>query len=148
MVNQHEQPPAATAQANSFCAADDRVEAVLARSREARAENRRRIQAARERVAAARGQRPSGANGKPWPNAQQPTVRAVDLSEQIQRSKMSRARLAELAAVLAETEDNVAYIHDRLAEHDPRRSDRYRRAADNARQVARRAWEIQRHAAG
>jgi hypothetical protein len=82
------------------------------------------------------------------PSAGEPAARAVDLDRQIQLVKNSRARLAQIAADLAETEDTVAGIHDRLADSDPQHAGQYRQAADNARMAARRAREIQRLTAG
>lgn len=125
---------------------DDRTEQALARSREIREKGRPQMQAARERVAAARGRR-AGPKVRSLPVVQEPAVGLVDASEQIERSMQARARLAAVAADLVQTEEAVAHVHDKLALHDSRRAAQYRRTADDARQAARRAREIQAKAA-
>lgn len=140
MANRREKALARTAQDNLLSFTDDRAVAALARSREVRAQGRRQLQAARERTAAARGRRRSMAASL--------AARSDDLSQQIERARTSRVRLAGMAAELARTEDTVACIHDQLANRDPQRAAQYRRAAEDARQAATRAREFHRHAAG
>lgn len=142
------QPPAAEAGDDQPAAAgpDDSTEQALARSREIRKKGTRQIQAARERVATARRQR-SGPGERSGPVVRDSAARLNGADEQIERSRQARARLADLAADLVETEETVAQIHDEMAGRDSRRAAQYRRAADDARQAARRAREIQRNAA-
>ena len=146
MANRCEKASAGTAQGSLLSCADDRAVAALKRSREVRARGSRQLQAARERVAAARGRRRSTAGGRPGPAGPYLAARSDDLSQQIERARTSRVRLAEMAAALARTEETAAHIHDRLADRDPRRAAQFRRAADDARRAAHRAREFQRHA--
>ena len=148
MAIRHEPPSAAAAGDDAPAAAgrDDRTEQALARSREIREEGNRQVQAAREYVATVR-KRP-GTGVRFWPAAQDSAAPPLSVSEEVERSRQARARLAELAAKLVQTEETVAHIHDEMAGRDARRAAQYRRAADDARQVARRVREFQRNAAG
>ncbi len=71
-----------------------------------------------------------------------------DLREQIERAKALRKRMAELAALLAATEDKVAQVHEDLAAHSPQRESEYRRTAEEARKAADHARKVQRQFAG
>lgn len=148
MATRRQPPPARAAGDDPPAAAsrDDRTEQALAPSREIREQGKRKVQAARERVAAVRRQW-SGPSVRAWPVAQDPPARLPGVREQIERSRQARARLAGLAAMLVQTEETVAHIHDQMAGRDPRRAIQYRQAAAGARQAACRAREIQRNAA-
>jgi uncharacterized membrane protein YccC len=147
MATTRQAPPAAAGDDPPAAAGpDDSTEQALARSRRIREQGYRHIQAVREHVATVRRQR-SGPSAGSGPVAQDPAARFLDVGEEIERSRRARARLAELAAQLVQTEETVAHIHDEMADRDPGRAAQYRRAADDARQAARRAHEIQRDAA-
>ena len=143
------QPPPAAAGDDPPAAAgrDDSTEEALARSHGIRKKGNRQIQAAREHVAASRRRRlgPGAGSGSV---ARAPAAMFLDVGEEIERSRQTRARLAELAGRLVRTEETVARIHEEMAGHDSWRAAQYRRAADDARQAARRVREIQRNAAG
>lgn len=148
MATRDQPPPAAAPRDNPPPAAgpDDSTEQTLARSREIREQGRRQIRAAREGVAAWR--RRSGLSATDsWPVARDLAAGLVDVGEEIERSRQSRARLAALAGRLVQTEETVARIHDEMAGRDSPRAAQYRRAAEDARQAAQRAREIQRKAA-
>ena len=83
MANHLTQPSDGTAPDSAHTAADSRADVALARSREVRARGKRQLQAARERVAGARG-RPSTASDSSWQNARKRAAWTVDLAEQIQ----------------------------------------------------------------
>jgi hypothetical protein len=143
------QPPNAVPagdEPRAAAARDDRTEQTLARSREIRERTNRQIQAVREHLATARN-RPGTSAGS-WPTTQDSATRLLSASEEIERSQLARARLAELASKLVQTEESVAHIHDEMAGRDSGRAAQYRRAADDARQAACRAREILRDAAG
>jgi hypothetical protein len=149
MATSDPQPAATAAQADPATArgCDDRAEQALAHSRELRARSHQLLAKA-DRIApaaaaASRARLRAGAGNGPRPGGQQrgPTT---DLYEQVEYAKTARARLARLAADLANTEDYVAHVHDQLAIQDPGNAARYQRAADEARQAARRAREFQR----
>ena len=138
-----DEPPAAAGR-------DDSTEQALARSRGIRERGNRQIQAAQERVAAARNRR-DGPGPRSGPVAKDPMDRVaevLDASEEIERSRQARVRLAKLAGELVKTEETVAHIHDEMANRDSGNAAQYRRAADDARRAACRAREIQRNAAG
>lgn len=146
MASRHQPPPAtAGAYPPAGVGPDDRTRQALARSREIRQKGNRQMQAARERVAAVR--RPwNGPGARPGPAVQDPVAVVLNVGEEIERARQARARLAEMAAELVQTEESVARIHDEMADRDSRRAAQYRRAAGDARQAARRAREIQRDA--
>jgi chromosome segregation ATPase len=148
MATRPQPPNAAAAEDESRAATgrDDRTEQALARSREIREQTNRQIQEVREQAATARKRPDTVASS--WPAAQDSATRLLSASEEIERSRQARARLAELAARLVQTEETVAHIHDEMAGRDSGRAAQYRRAADDARQAACRAREIQRNAAG
>ena len=125
---------------------DDSTAQALARSREIRQKGNRQIQAVRERAAARR--RRGGPGPRSRPTAPDQAARFLDVGQEIERSRQARARLAEPAGELVQTEEAVARIHDEMAGRDSPRAAAYRRAADDARRAARRAREIQRNAAG
>lgn len=148
MATSDPQPTATAAQADQATAGgcDDRAEQALAHSRELRARSHQLLAKA-DRIApaaaaASRARLRAGTGNGPRPGGQRgPTT---DLYEQVEYAKTARARLARLAADLANTEDYVAHVHDQLAIQDPGNAARYQRAADEARQAARRAREFQR----
>lgn len=152
MAASREQPPAGAAPPDAAAAdRDDRPGEALARSRELRARSQR-LRARSQRLTRAHttGSRPSrraGPGAGPRLAGQQPRRLTRDLEEQVQWARATRARLAELAAELAATEETVAYIHDQLAAKDPENAARYRRAADDARRAIRRIRDYQRNAA-
>lgn len=123
---------------------DAKTEKALARSREIRERGQRQVQEACERLAAAR--RRSRASARFWSPGQDLVAGPTGARMQIENSKRARARLAVLAAKLAQTEETVARIQEEMAGRDSRRAAQYRQAADDARQAAGRAREIQRSA--
>lgn len=137
MTTSNQQPPAGAAHDDLVTSpgCDERTLEALARSRELRARSHQLL---------GRGQTiaPAGTGGGPRPGGQ-PPLRITALDQQVEYAKVTRARLAALAAELAATEDKVAYVHDQLAAEDPENAARYRRAADDARRAARRAREFQ-----
>jgi hypothetical protein len=147
MATRDRPPPAAAAGDDQPAAAgrDEGTEQALARSRGIREQANRRIQAAREHLATARRRR-FGPSAGSWPAAQVPAAQPAGGDEEIERSRRARARLAEMAATLAESEQTVVRIHDEMARRDSRHAAQYRRTADDARQAARRARDNQRDA--
>jgi len=147
MATSDQPPPAAAAGDDPPATAgrDDSTGQALARSQEIREKARRRIQAARECVAAVRRRR-FGPNAGSEPVADALAARPVDAREEIERSRQARARLAVMAAKLVQTEQTVAYIHEEMAGRNSRHAAQYRRAAEDPRQAARRAREIQHNA--
>jgi hypothetical protein len=145
MATSDPQPAATAAQADQATAegCDDKTEQALAHSRELRARSHQLLAKADRIAPASRARVRAGLGNGPRPGGQQrgPTT---DLYEQVEYAKTARARLARLAADLADTEDYVAHVHDQLAIQDPGNAARYQRAADEARQAARRAREFQR----
>ena len=147
MTTSNQQPPAGAAHddlvATTGC--DERTLEALARSRELRARSHQLLGRGQTIAPAAavtsRARRQAGTGGG-LPGGQ-PPLRITALDQQVEYAKVTRARLAALAAELAATEDRVAYVHDQLAAEDPENAARYRRVADDARRAARRAREFQ-----
>jgi len=153
MASGREQPPDwAARQDLAATGLGDRSGEALARSRELRARSQRllaRSQHLTQAHAAESGPpRRAVPAEAPRLTGQQPRRFTHDLEEQVEQARVTRARLAALAADLAATEESVAYLHDRLAAKDPKNAARYRRAADEARRAVRRIRDYQRNAAG
>ena len=151
MATNDQRPPARATHDDPVASAgrDDRTRAALARSRELRERSQQLIAKAQHIVPAAmpmsRARRRAG-TGSGLRVGGQPRSRSTTLDQQIEYARATRARLATLAADLADTEDNVARVHDQLATEDPGNAARYRKAADEARRAASRAREFQRNA--
>lgn len=151
MATSDQQPPARAAHDNPVSSTDrdERTEEALARSRELRTRSRQLLAKAHHTAppaeAPSRARRQPGTGSGPPPGGQ-PLPVTTALDQQIEFARSTRARLAALAAELANTEDHVARVHDQLATEDPEHAARYRKAADEARQAARRAREFQRNA--
>lgn len=146
MATSDQRPPARAAQDSpvTFPGRDQGTQDALARSRELRAHSQQLLARAQTIAPAPRrAHRRAGTGSGPRPGGQQLTATS---DEQVEYARAARARLAALAAELADTEDRVARVHDRLAAEDPANAARYRRAADEARRAARRAREFQRNA--
>jgi len=103
-----------------------------------------RSQAALERAAALVGREQAEVDRRSAEGARGLHRQVVDPSEQLERAREPRGRIAASAAALARTGEEVARIHDELAARRPGGAGEYRRIAGEARKAASQARDIER----